>query len=361
LLHAWRNLHLPLAEAKVIAAVSGGADSTALLLALDELIKTQELRIELIAAHLDHGLRRQSKADARWVIKLARDLGYQIVNQRVDVGQRARITRDNLEQAARRARYEFLAKTAATFKAQLILTAHTMDDQAETIVLRLLRGSGAEGLAGIEPVRSLLSQTASPRRRLQSASGWGKSSQLLLARPLLNWARRSETEDYCRLRKVDYRSDLMNDDEQFARVRVRKQLLPLMASFNGRIVEALARTAELLRDDLSVLNQQASLLLLAAALGDNAETLPALSVAVLAEAPVAVRRRALRQWILQGRGDLRRHELQHVLAIEKLLLGEKGGRSAELPGGDKVVRRQQRLELSVKKSRNTGGKRARDD
>ncbi|MDQ2854750.1 MAG: tRNA lysidine(34) synthetase TilS, partial [Acidobacteriota bacterium] len=343
---------LPLSDATVVVAVSGGADSTALLLALDELLSGRELHAKLLVAHLDHALRPHSKADAEWVAKLARGHGHEFAGSRVDVAQEARATRDNLEQAARRARYEFLLKVAQGAYAQLILTAHTMDDQAETILLRLLRGSGADGLTGIEPVRPLVTQTVSLRRARHTQPPMQTDRtppDVLLARPLLTWARRTETEDYCHLKKVDYLSDPMNEDAQFARVRVRKQLLPLMASFNPKVVAALARTAQLLRDDLAVLNQQAALLLLAAAVDNKGETnMPPLSVRVLADSPAAVRRRALRQWISRGRGDLRRIELSHIAGIEKLLLGTKGGRVAELPGGDRVVLKRQRLEFVVK-------------
>ena len=175
-------------------------------------------------------------------------------------------------------------------------------------------------------------------------------SNPLLARPLLTWARRADTEAYCRQRNVDYRTDPMNEDERFARVRVRKQLIPLMASFNGRIVEALARTAELTRADLDVLNLEAELLLAKAAVAKIVETkVPPLDVSVLVDAAPAVRRRALRQWIAAGRRNLRRIELVHIIGIERLLLGDRGGRVAELPGGDQVVRKQKRLELVSKK------------
>ena len=358
LLEAWHDLQLPLTDSAVVVAVSGGADSTALLLALDELISKGKFRTNLIVAHLDHALRPESKADAAWVRQLAVRLGHESAGSRVDVGKRAKAERDNLEQAARRARYDFLLMVAQASEARLILTAHTMDDQAETILLRLLRGAGADGLTGIEAVRPLVTHTVSLRRRLIGDAATQANSvrykapmELLLARPLLTWARRNETEDYCRLRKVAYLSDPMNEDEDFARVRVRKQLLPLMTTFNGKIVEALARTAELLRDDLAALNQQADLLLQEAAADNKSETnMPTLSVSVLAHAPSAVRRRALRKWISEGRGDLRRIELLHIVGIEKLLLGDKSGRVAELPGGVQVVRKQKRLELIVKKS-----------
>jgi len=336
LLDVWQDLRLPLADSHMVVAVSGGADSTALLLGIDELIALGHLKSTVVIAHLDHGLRKQSKADATWVTKLAERFRYKIAIGRVNVRQRARSTGDNLEQAARRARYQFLARIARKRNAQLVLTAHTMDDQAETVLLRLLRGSGAEGLAGIEPVRR-----------------FDLRSDFLLARPLVTWARRADTENYCRQRQVDFRVDTMNEDEQFARVRVRKQLIPLMESFNGKVVEALARTAELLRDDLAVLNQKADALLLKASDGgpeNNSETkVPLLSVRVLADAPAAVRRRALRKWISEGRGDLRRFELVHMVGVEKLLVGTRGGRIAELPGGHAVVRKHRWVQFSAKK------------
>jgi tRNA(Ile)-lysidine synthase len=215
------------------------------------------------------------------------------------------------------------------------LTAHTQDDQAETILMRLLRGSSAEGLSGTSPERPL-------------AAG----SKVKLVRLLISWARRADTENYCARREVDFRVDEMNNDEAFSRVRVRQQLLPLMKSFNNRIVETLNRTATLLNEDATALSVAAKQLLDLASEGpgENNETnLPGLSVEVLSHAPAAVRRRALREWILRSRGDLRRIEMVHLLAVEKLLKGERGGRVAELPGGMKAVRRRGILELSAKK------------
>jgi tRNA(Ile)-lysidine synthase len=137
----------------------------------------------------------------------------------------------------------------------------------------------------------------------------------------------------------------MNEDERFARVRVRRRLLPLLETFNPRAVEALARTAELLGEDASALEAEAARLLedarADAPLEEDAGADGAwlLRVESLAAAPRAVRRRALRQWIARGRGGLRRVELVHVLAVEKLLEGTRGGRVAELPGGCRVERR----------------------
>lgn len=326
LLREWKRLDLPLTNANLVVAVSGGADSTALLLALDEFIQKKNLKTGLVVAHLDHGLRGiASKEDARRVKVLAKKLGYSAAIGKAQVRKRATKSRDNLEQAARRVRYEFLARTAKRKGATFILTAHTMDDQAETMLLNLARGSGTDGLGGIEPLRRL--------------NGRSKAQ---LARPLLAWARRADTEKYCRARGVEFLTDPMNLDEKFARVRVRQKLLPLMRTFNPRIVEALSRTADLLREDKAALNSAAGRLLeLAcedASRNSNAPS-PRLRADLLTIVPVAVRRRALRQWIAQGRGDLRRIELVHVLAVEGLLSGNRGGRTIELPGGAKVSRR----------------------
>ena len=273
--------------------------------------------------------------------QLTKDLCFDFVVGRANLKARSSSKKptsqalENLEQAARKARSEFLHKTAVKAESEFVLTGHTLDDQAETVLLRLLRGSAAEGLSGTPTVRELK-----------------RGSNVKLVRPLLAWARRSDTEDYCRLRRISFRTDEMNDDEAFSRVRVRKHLLPLMKSFNNRVVEALSRTASLLNEDAAALADDASRLLLLAAGSPekNGETKPPpLSVSVLLRWPAAVRRRALREWILRARGNLNRVEMVHLVAVEKLLAGERGGRVAELPGGMKVTRKRGILELSGKK------------
>ena len=333
LLREWKRLDLPRTNESLVVGVSGGADSVALLLALDELIGSARLHLKILVAHVNHRLRgKVSDADARWVASLAKQLGYAVAGARIDVKKRAAKTGDNLEQAARHARYEFLTRTARTGKAKIVLTAHTMDDQAETILLNLLRGSGAQGLAGVEPVRPIRTH-----------------SDVLLARPLLSWARRRETENYCRHRGVEFRSDEMNLDEEFARVRVRKQLLPLMETFNPKLVEALARTAELLREDSIALDRAATTLLELSIGKDKPsreDERALLRIDLLSVAPPALRRRALRLWIGQCRGDLKRIERVHIAAVENLLLGERGGRVAELPGGDRISRKRGLLQYN---------------
>jgi tRNA(Ile)-lysidine synthase len=329
LLVEWRKLRLPTSGETIVVAVSGGADSTALLLAIEELKTHNKLYNPICVAHLDHRLRKSSSKDAKWVAALATKLGFQSVVGRSKVAENASANNDNLEQAAREARYAFLERTAKKVSANYVLTGHTMDDQAETVLMRLMRGSAGAGLGGMESVRPL-----------------GKNSSIKLARPLL-WARRIETEDYCRIRRIEFLSDEMNDDHRFARVKVRKQLLPLMQSFNNRIVEALSRTAAQLREDGAVLfNDSGALLRQASICDEESETqTPALDVKVLAKAPPALRRRALRQWLSDARGGTRRLEMVHLSAVENLLKGNAGGRVVELPSGGRVMRRRGRLEF----------------
>ena len=330
----WRRLSLSATGERIVLAVSGGADSTALLLAVGELVKANLLSFMPIAAHLNHGLRGKAGAeDARWVKWLAEASGLNFEIGRAQVKRRAAVSKDNIEQAARRARYEFLKRTARKHEARIVLTAHTMDDQAETVLMRLMRGSAAEGLSGMEAVSALEGNRA-----------------VLLVRPLLSWARRADTERYCRERGVEFRVDEMNMDENFTRVRVRKNLLPLMQQFNPRVVETISRTASLLAEDASALNASAAeLLQRASEEGERSSKLPRLRVQILRDAPVAVRRRALRQWIAEGRGHLRRLELVHLLAVDGLLEGERGGRVIVLPGGVRISRRKNRLELFKEK------------
>ena len=335
LLHEWKKLGLPTTGAGVVVAVSGGADSVALLLALDELIKAGRLKLDLLVAHLNHRLRGQAgSADARWVALSAKRLGHKSAVGSIDVKERAAKTGDNLEQAARRVRYGFLEQKARAVRANVVLTAHTMDDQAETVLLNLLRGSGGSGLGGVEPVRKI-------------AAG----SDILLARPLLSWARRQDTENYCGQRDVEFRTDEMNLNEKFVRVRVRRQLLPLMQTFNPKLVAGLAGTAELLREDSSALDSGALRLLelsqepdMTRVDGEEART--CLRLDLLAVAPPALRRRALRLWIEQCRGDLTRLERVHIFALEGLLVGNRGGRVIELPGGARVSRKRGLLQYN---------------
>ncbi len=224
LITEWRKLGLPFSGDPLVVAVSGGADSMSLLLAISDLLKRKKLAQRVIVAHFNHKLRgRESDSDEAFVRKCARDLGMEFA-----AGMRTTKLKGNLEQNARNERYKFLSKIAHESGASTVLAAHTKNDQAETFLMNLIRGSGADGLGGMTPIRKL-------------------DERVLLVRPLLSWATRTDTETYASERDLKYRTDRMNDDKAFTRVRIRKVILPMLAEINPRIIDTLARTAELLR------------------------------------------------------------------------------------------------------------------
>lgn len=288
LITEWRKLALIINDETIVVAVSGGADSCALLLAVHDLTKRQKLGHRIVVAHLNHGLRgEEAEADEDFVRELSERLGVEFVGERAKLAKRG-----NLEQNARRARYEFLSRVAERENAFAILTGHTMDDQAETLLMNLIRGAGPEGLSGMHAINGRI------------------------VRPLLTWARRSDTEDLCRDSGIDFRRDSMNDELAFRRVWIRKELIPMLATANPRIVETLASTAALMR--------QVPVTTTAA---EN------LSVLELRKLDVAKRLAAIRSWLRYHRGGTRQIGLKHIEAVERLALSARSGRVAELPGG----------------------------
>ena len=159
LITEWRKLGLPFTDETLIVAVSGGADSLSLLLALHDLRQRKKLKLRIVAAHFNHKLRgAESDADEEFVKHLAAEKGFELA-----LGHGPIAAEGNLEQNARNARYDFLTRTADNLKAYGVLTAHTMNDQAETFLLNLIRGSGIDGLSGMRPIRDL--NDAVTRRR----------------------------------------------------------------------------------------------------------------------------------------------------------------------------------------------------
>jgi tRNA(Ile)-lysidine synthase len=305
LITEWRKLDLPFTGESVVIAVSGGADSMSLLLAIHELIKRKKLTHRVVVAHFNHKLRgRESDADERFVCDEAVRLGFECVT-----GSSTLPAKGNLEQSARDARYKFLAKTARDAQAFAVLTGHTQNDQAETVLFNLIRGSGPDGLAGMKRVRDL-------------------DTGLLLIRPLLSWARRSETEDFCLENEVHFREDSMNSDEKFSRVRIRKTILPQLAEINPKIVETLAQTADLMRRCSESTGPVAS--------KADKKNLLLKELKVLERPDLYA---TVRSWLASNRGSLRSLQLKHIEAIQSLILSPKSGNTVELPGGGRVVKR----------------------
>ena len=295
------------AQDSIIAAVSGGADSVALLDAMARFQRSEGRPGSIIVAHLNHQLRgEESDEDEAFVRDLASRLNLSVFTERIAVAERAREEKQNLEAVARRLRYEFLLRVAEAGGAKIVFTAHTLDDQAETILMRLIRGSGAEGLRGVHQVVAL-------------------SDDVKLIRPMLG-IKRAEVIAHCERYDLAFRSDTSNFLADFTRNRVRLELLPMLETFNPRVKESLARASESGAMDEDYLRGAASEYL-ARSRGESG-----LNVRVLREAPDAIRRRVLRLWLRDERGDLRRVSASHIEAVERLIYGPSG-RRVELPEG----------------------------
>ncbi len=276
-----RRSTFPSAGTPVICGLSGGADSTALVrLAV-------AAGCDVTAVHVDHGLRASSAADAECARETAERLGLVFRVERV-----ALVDGANLEARARVARQVALGPDA--------MTGHTADDQAETLLLALLRGSGASGLSAMTP---------------------GPTKPILALR-------RAETVGLCRAEGLRYVDDATNTDPRFRRNRVRHEILPLMADVADRDVAAiLARTADLLRDDDTLLEQLAA-------------DLDPTDAPALRDAPRPLARRAIRRWLERGGYPPDAATVSRVLDV-----AAGTSRGCDVGAGRRVTRHQQRLVL----------------
>lgn len=305
-------------------AVSGGADSVALLRAFAELAPS--LGVVLFVLHLNHNLRGPaSEADANFVRELAAQLSLDAVIETEDVAALAERLHLSIEAAGRRARYTFFQRAAAAHRLDCIATAHTRDDQAETVLLRLLRGAGTSGLAGIHrsfDLSQLLPQSPAPealvspslpsqslppqapnttgsrvahiRHRLANvglAGGAAPAPSPRLIRPLLSITRQ-QVEEFLHSLGQPFRSDASNLDPRFLRNRVRGDLLPaLERDYNPRLREALSETAEIAAAEDAFLDS-----LVSSVLGPEAEPERGIELKLLNAQPLALQRRILRRF-----------------------------------------------------------------
>jgi tRNA(Ile)-lysidine synthase len=222
---------------RICAAVSGGADSVALLLLLQaaNTMPRESLGVGLSAVHIHHGLRgAEADADQAFVVQLCKRLEIPLHLHAVSVPEHAAATGETIEEAARTLRYQVFHQLLASGAADAILTAHTRDDQAETVLMKLLRGAWTEGLSGIHPLVTV---------PLPSA---GRTGRIL--RPLLGLERR-QIEDYLKSRGQEWRTDSSNADPAYTRNRIRHSVLPLLRAENPALDQTLANLAELAREE----------------------------------------------------------------------------------------------------------------
>ncbi len=283
-------------EDKILIAYSGGVDSTALIHLLLELQK--EWPLELFLGHFNHKLRQSAEEDERFVRDTARKLSLPLFVGRGDVRARAKALRQNIEETGRQLRYEFLNQKAAEAGGAMIATGHTLTDQAETLLMRLMRGSGLRGLAGIYPV-----------------------VDERLVRPLLE-VEREEVEAYLKQRKIAFRIDESNFDRHFLRNRVRLELLPyIRENFEPAIVRQLGRMASIIREEDILLEEMAREKAKGAV--KKKSHIVSLAHLSLSSAPRALARRVVRNFISELRGSLRRISFEDVESILNLDEGKE--------------------------------------
>jgi len=312
----------------ILVAVSGGPDSVALLHVLHELRSDLELHLEV--AHMQHGIRGEdSRNDAKFVADLAGRLGLTLHLKEIDLPElRSRAGKGNIEAIAREQRYRFFSEIASARKLNKIATAHTQDDQAETVLMWLLRGAGRKGLGGMRPAQGLHS------------SGNGSDRSCAIVRPFLDISK-AEILEYLGQRQLDYCIDVTNRDTKLLRNWIRLDLLPqLRERIDERVGARLAVQADMFRDEQAVLDQVAHAALEKCRRGDGLDRV------LLLQQPVALQRMMLRCWIEGSRGNLRGIDFAHIEALRSLAdTGPAQGRLA-IPGGWELRREYDLLSLT---------------
>ena len=304
---------------RVIVAVSGGPDSVCLLDVLSRLSK--DLDISLLVAHFDHGLRQaEDESETRLVNKLAKSIGLPFITEKASLVENGV---PPSEEKARDARYLFLERIREKHGAQKIATGHNMNDQAETVIMRLLRGSGPSGLSGIPPVR-----------------------ENLFIRPLIN-IKREAILDYLSALKIPYALDSSNMDKRYLRNRIRLELFPLLREYQPRLIEHFARLSEILIEEERFIEQ-----MVAKWVEENTENLTdegiALSLLSFDKLSIAFKRRITRHILKKINKGLYRLDFDHIMAVINLTEISEPQASLDLPNFITVRKRYDRLYVSKK-------------
>ncbi len=288
----------------VVVGLSGGPDSMALLDLLSSL--REEYDLVLIPAHLNHGFRgKEAEEDLAFCEEVAGRYGFDLVAESVDLPALIREEGLSPQAAAREVRYDFFMRTAAANHASKIALGHHADDQAETLLMRLLRGAGTRGLSGIP---------------IQREPG--------IIRPLLH-VTREEILHYLKEKKIPFRNDSSNQKEIYLRNRIRQELIPLLKEkYNPNLVEDLRRTAEILGEEEDFLEEQAESCFLPIEVKGGL----ALEMSDLKKLPHALLRRVVRLAISHARGSISGVTFQHVDAVMQLMQSKGSSARIDLPG-----------------------------
>lgn len=299
---------------RLLVAVSGGADSACLLRIFSDI--GPALGVYVCAGNLDHALRgKESESESDFVRGLSRELGIPCISEKLRRGK-VKKRKLSLEEDLRQKRYEFLVKTARENNCGLIATGHTMDDQAETVLMRCVKGSSSEGLSGIPPVR--------------------REREIMVIRPLIRTAR-SEIIEYLRLTGTAFVEDPSNHDKRFLRNRLRHEIFPLLESINPRVKRSMANLADSVRDDMSLLGEMKRRIR-----DTRSGTLHAgvdLRISDVILQPKSLRKEIFKDIFSASGGNVKKLTFRHWMEFEALIRSGEEGRALDLPGKVRVSRK----------------------
>ncbi len=296
----------------VLAAVSGGPDSVFLLHVLARL--KNKLKIKKIAVcNLDHGLRgKESRDDSLFVKKTAAKLGLEFIHKKIDLKSNDDLSTEEL---ARRERYKFFRFAAEKAGANVIATGHTLDDQAETVLMRLIKGASLKGIVGIPPARD--------------------EGSFKVIRPLIEFEKR-EIVKYLDESGLSYRTDSTNAEPVYFRNVVRSEIIPFLEKYNPRLKRSLFSLAEHLREDFEFISQERLRIqkTFSRAEGRAAE----IKLKDIVLQPGAIQKEILRDFLEKAGGEVKKLSFRHWKELEALIKHGKKGNCADLPGGVRAAR-----------------------
>ena len=308
-----RNYEMLKPNDTVLIAVSGGQDSMFLLQAMNYL-KTKLKLKKLVVCNLDHGIRgKESAEDSLFVKTRTEDLNLGFIHKKIDLSKKR--SKDlSMEEAARKERYEFFNEAALSAGANVAATGHTLDDQAETILMRIIKGASLKGIIGISPVR--------------------EERGIRVIRPLFE-LEKGEIEKYLDERGLEYRIDSTNKEPLYFRNVVRKEILPFLEKYNPRLKRALCTLAEHLREDFEFIRESKEALRHKPREVDGVLEIKLKDLIVQ---PKALQKEVLRDALDKIGGEVKRLSFRHWKEAEQLIARKRKGSSLDLPGDIRITR-----------------------
>jgi len=298
---------------KVLAAVSGGPDSVCLLKSLMEM--RRDLDVEIVVGNLDHGIRgKESGEDSDFVRKLARDLGLDCAHRKMRVKTR-RDRKKSLEECAREKRYKFLKEAAGKHGCDIIATGHTMDDQAETVLIRLITGASLKGMAGIPVVRY--------------------EGDLKIVRPLIG-VEKKEVLDYLEAIRWEYCVDRTNKERKYLRNRIRHEVLPFLRNYNPKIKRALVNLSDTIREDVAFLEAEKKKVINGHP--GTGKGPVKIRTGDLILQPGALRKEVFKHLFSMAGGNVKKLTYRHWRDMDYFLRAGEKGKSLDFPGGVRVTK-----------------------